>query len=204
MRQMVIRMKLVEKLDAKLEQIGEHPKVKAFHDWMTPKKWFIAGALALFTVQLFFQFIFLVADLFNFFGSVIMYQGGRIMGLTEEQAFRFMRLVFGEQDILDNPYYFTDLVTFITDYVTAIINSMDYIARTAYATAVKMFPMLSDINIEFDWLHIETAKILKTIFSIIQFVIIFVIGLKIKRKIRRKLKLDLDYFDKKFREVTVI
>lgn len=119
-----------------------------------------------------------------------------ILGL-EDSAIRFLSKIeeWNESESSFEFLPFTvNTAASIIEFITELTRSLTYLGRAIFGQLTVVFPVLLDIKIDVDWLHVSLPYISRTFFNIVQFAIIYYIYRKTKRRLRRKIK---DKFSKK-------
>ena len=84
----------------------------------------------------------------------------------------------------------------LIEMLTELTKALTHLGKAIFANFAIMFPILLDININMDWLHVSFAYLVRTFFNIVQFAVMYYILRKIKRKIKNKINLEIEVASK--------
>ena len=183
-------------------------KLKRVDNWSierlkdrSPRFYFLIGLLFTTGCYSFFPIFTVIGDALCWILATFLYNLGLFFGMSEEKSWKLIDVIYNDAVFIENPYAFTDFATYISDYIAAIILWVGETGRKTYLIVIDYFPVLLDLKLDLDFINIDFVKILRSVFSVLQFIIIFIIARKIRiylRKVIKKRINDNDYFDKQF------
>lgn len=183
-------------------------KLKCVDNWLierlkdrSPRFYLLIGVLSSTGIHAVFPIFSVIGGALNWILAAFLYNLGLLFGMDESRAWRLIDIIYNDAAFFENPYAFTDYSTYVTDFVAAIILWMGETGRKAWEIVIDYFPVLLDFQLDLDFVNINFVKILRSVFSVLQFVIIFIIARKFRiwlRKVIKKRINDFDLFDKQF------
>lgn len=208
---------MFERLDNLIEKIAENERVASRVKNFKPKHWFLLG----FATYLMFNVIFgIVEIILSFFTGISLVMTSLFVLITEfileaggyEEVTRFTDVLSSASGIIVEPTPETIPVvtSWFMDIMKSLIGMFSEMGTGFYEIFSINFPMLLDIDLDLEWIHISVSYISRAVIAFLQFVLLFYIMRRLRRLIRNKVKkriafLDNDYFDKQyFSEVTCV
>ena len=131
-------------------------------------------------------------------GTIIFLIIVRVLGI-ESTALKFWKAVMSMDNIETTFDIFPAMPNLIAEFVemmTALTEALAHLGKALFANFAIMFPILLDINIDIDWLHVSFAYLVRTFFNIVQFATMYYVFRKIKRKIKDKINLQVEMASK--------
>lgn len=188
-----------------LDQLTTRINESKFVQNARPRDWIILGGLIMFTFNMIFGITTIFLEVFEFFLDAVTFIIVSLI-LGEDRAWHVLELLETSPGSPDN---LADISILSADLVFASVKAISSFAHGFWDTFEISFPVLADIDIDLDWLHVSLPQLSRAFFAFIQFIILYYAMRMIKRSIRKRInkriaRLDNDFFDKRFREVTVI
>ncbi|MFX0185803.1 MAG: hypothetical protein ACFE95_22185 [Candidatus Hodarchaeota archaeon] len=119
---------------------------------------------------------------------------------VEDEAFKFWGRFADTVGSLENAEHSLDLLPSTTNLVAdvmecfnAFIKALTRLGVIIFDNLAITFPILLDIRIDIDWLHVSLPYIFRTLFNLIQFIVLYYFMKKVKNRIRQRVKEEVKF-----------
>ena len=79
----------------------------------------------------------------------------------------------------------------VVELITDIVQILTRFGKAIFRNFVILFPILEDITIDIDWLHISLPQLIRTLFNVLQFFLVYYFYRKIKARLRERIKSEI-------------
>lgn len=144
--------------------------------------------------------------------AVINFIGATLMGISiaiilfffkllgvEEIAERLIDILLefvGTMDDVDDGFDLLpavgDIAASLIEFVTDITRVIARLGKAIFANFVILFPVLTDIEIDIDWLHVSLPYLVRTLFNVAQFFAVYYFYRKIKARLRARITKEIE------------
>jgi len=121
----------------------------------------------------------------------------KLLGI-EDEAYKFWE-AFASQvgDVGESTDVFMlfaglpNIVAYFIELINALTKALTRLGGAIFENFTIMFPVLLDIKIDINWLHVSLPYLFRTVFNIVQFIVLFYCMRKIKRRVKERIRNEI-------------
>ena len=154
------------------------------------KRGFVVGMFVMLSwiilIRTLLESLFFIGDIFLILSNGVAYFIARLLGIEPERMLNWLDVI-NNSDAPANETMGEGLSIFEDMWLT-FANMFFFIPGILYKTFAFSFPILNDIKIDIDWLHVSLSYVVRTFFNLAQFAVMFYVTRNIRFRIKTKVK----------------